>query len=117
MLSKTSRRCGKLTLEIIYLTLIGRQDACFSTCRFLNHWPVTHVELAVHLRQLAAIYTACESLVPPQDKRFLKKTVRCAKNLYYANTVKKKIKLLDERIRRAHQRFTVCYSPNVHNHC
>ena len=38
---------------------------------------------------------------------------RWAKNLYYSNSIKRKIKLLDERVRRAHQRFTVnVFYPN-----
>ena len=66
------------------------------------------VTQALLSRQLAIICVACQSLVPTQEKGILKKTSRRAKNLYYSNTVKRKITLLDERVHRAHQRFTVC---------
>ena len=57
--------------------------------------------------QLDSVCIACKSLVPRKENEPFRRMTGRIRHLWHANDVKKKIELLDDRVRRAHQSFTV----------
>lgn len=76
----------------------------------MRHNPI-HIFIVFYLltcRELVSIRIALELLLPKHGNKPLERAIHWGKNLYKADSVKKKISKLHDRVREAKLGFVVC---------